>query len=85
MSASLYWRRRSEGKGTVVESETAATAAAAVAARRLIKGGRWSVKCVCVRRLICGCDLEQLFLCSVLKMDPRSFPSRPAALFMLPV
>lgn len=79
-------------QGTAVESETA------VAARRLIKGSRWSVKCVRgggggrrgggereMRRLIFGCDLKQLFLCGALKMDPRSFPSRPATLFMLPV
>lgn len=38
-----------------------------------------------MRRLIFGCDLKQLFLCGALKMDPRSFPSRPATLFMLPV
>lgn len=37
------------------------------------------------RRLIFGCDLKQLFLCGALKMDPRSFPIRPAAPFMLPV
>lgn len=38
-----------------------------------------------MRRLIFGCDLKQLFLCGALKMDPRSFPFHPAALFMLPV
>lgn len=38
-----------------------------------------------MRRLIFGCDLKQLFLRGALKMDPRSFPSHPAAPFMLPV
>lgn len=38
-----------------------------------------------MRWLIFGCDLKQLFLCGALKMDPRSFPLHPAALFMLPV
>ena len=38
-----------------------------------------------IKRLIFGCDLKQLFLCSALKMDPRSFPLHPATLFMLPV
>lgn len=97
MSVSLYWRSRSKGKGTAEESETAGESETvmesetAAAVRRLIKGSRLSVKCVRgrrvggMRRLICGCDLKQLFLCGALKMDPRSFPSRPAALFMLPV
>lgn len=63
---------------------------------RLIKDSRRSVKCARerdrewgrereMRRLIFGCDLKQLFLCGALKMDPRSFPSHPATLFMLPV
>lgn len=66
------------------------------AARDWLKTVGWSVKRVRerlkrkegereMRKLIFGCDLKQLFLCSALKMDPRSFPLHPATLFMLPV